>query len=132
MRAAQAYQSAHPDLVAEVAISRPSKTAAVPYLLTWGDPEPVRQALQGDYGDQLCVERSRWTRDQVQAAAAELTPGFARSQGIYMYGSGHSLDDDGQLKVDARAVRETPELDAFVARHPAGLVQISYWLHPVS
>ncbi len=128
---AQAYVAQHPDLVAEIAISRPSKTQAVPFLLTWGDPDQVRTALEPSYGDQMCLQRSRWTKQEVAAAAAELA-GLARTEGVYMYGSGHSLGDDGQLTVDAEAVRSTPALEAFAARHPAGLVAITYWLHPVT
>jgi hypothetical protein len=130
--AAQAYAAAHPDLVAEVAISRPTKTQAVPYLLTWGDPEPVRESLRSSYGDQMCVQHSRWTKEQVMSAVAEFTHDVVSSQGIYAYGSGHSLTNDGQLKVDVEAVRSTPQLEAIVARHPAGLIKIDYWLHPVT
>ncbi|MCU1623918.1 MAG: hypothetical protein JWL79_2763 [Frankiales bacterium] len=132
VQAAQAYAGAHPDLVAEIAISRPSRTQAVPYLLTWGDPEPVHAALRSTYGDQMCLQRSQWTREQVAGAVAEFTHDVVSSQGVYSYGSGHSLTGEGQLKVDAEAVRSTPELEAIVARHPKGLIAIDYWLHPVT
>lgn len=133
MTAAQQYQARHPDEVADIAVARPSKTQALPYVLTWGDPGPVRAALRGAYGDQLCVLQSRWTRAVFTAAQQDLTGDAARMQANGVYAaSGRQFGLDGQLSVCAEAVRSTPELEAIVARHPAGLVRIDYWLHPVS
>lgn len=131
--AAQAFQTAHPDLVAEIAIARPSATQAYPFLLSWGDPAPVRDALKGDYGDRFCVLQSRWTRSDYAAAAAEVGEGSTlyKTDGVYV-SSPRQMGNDGQLTVTMEAVRSTPNLEAVVARHPAGLIKVTYWLHPVS
>jgi hypothetical protein len=127
----QRYQSAHPDEVAEIAVARPTSDTAFPYLLTWGDPATARAALTQDYGDQVCVLQSRWTHQEVTSAANDVAAA-ARTEDTYMYGSGHTFGRDGQLLVDAEAVRSTPALEAIVARYPKGLIRIDYWLHPVT
>jgi hypothetical protein len=132
MSGLQAYQAQHAAEVAMIAVARPSSTVALPYLLTWGDPAPARAALRSAYGDQFCVLQSRWTKAEVADAVHELTPTFTGANGIYSWGSGQSLTKDGQISVDASAVRSTPELEAMVARHPKGLISIDYWLHPVT
>jgi hypothetical protein len=128
------YRNSHPDVIAEVAIARPTNTTYGLYALTYGDPQVVYDALGPTYGDKLCVARSRWTRAQLQGAVTEFRDHSdeLRRLGVYMWLDRGELQPDGQLVVTASAARSTPDLEAIVARHPRGLIRIDYWLHPVS
>jgi hypothetical protein len=125
------YQARHVDQVAIISVARPDPRTAVPYVLTWGDPEQAKAAMRSSYGDEQCVLQSNWTQEQVTSAAHDLSASAAANQ-VYEYGSGHGLGQDGQLLIDAAAVRPTAGLSDLLARHPAGLIRIDYWLHPVN
>jgi hypothetical protein len=125
------YRAQHVDEVAMISVARPDQHTAFPYVLTWGDPSGAQAAMRGSYGEEQCVLRSRWTQAEVVGAAHDLAALSSANQ-VYEYGSGHGLGDDGQIEVNGVAVRQTDALDALVARSPAGLVRIDYWLHPVT
>ncbi len=121
------YQFHHRDLVAQIAIIRPSAALAYPFILTWGDPEPARAEL----GPGVCVLQSRMTKADFDAATRDvMVPALPRANGVYSYG-GYSLAPDGQLYSGVEAVRVTPGLEALVAKYPPGTVRVDYWLHPV-
>ena len=121
------YQSQHPDLVAQIAIIRPSAQIAYSFVLTWGDPAPARAEL----GPGVCVLQSKVTKADFDAATRDVSErGFTRANGVYSYG-GSSLAPDGQIYAGLQAVRATPALEALVAKYPAGTVRVDYWLHPV-
>lgn len=122
-----AYQSQHPDLVAQVAIIRPTDNLAYTFVLTWGDPAPARS----DLGPGVCVLQSKVAKVDFDAATRDVSDrGFTRANGVYSFG-GSSLAPDGQIYAGLQAVRTTPALEALVAKYPAGTVRIDYWLHAV-
>lgn len=125
------YQAHHADEVALISVARPDPHTAVPYVLTWGDPAQAEAAMRSSYGDEQCVLQSKWTQEQVTSAAHDLAASAWANQ-VYEYGTGHGLGQDGQLLVNGAAVRPTAGLADLLARHPAGLIRIDYWLHPVS
>ena len=128
------YRNAHPDVVADVAISRPTNTTYGLYVLTYGDPQVVYDALGPTYGDVLCVAHSRWSRAELRSAAEEFN-GHAddvHELGVYQWMGSGAFQADGQMTVTASAVRVNADLQAIVARHPAGIIRIDYWLHPVT
>ena len=121
------YQTQHPDLVAQIAIIRPSAKVAYPFVLTWGDPAPARSQL----GPGVCVLQSNVTKADFDAATRDvMTQGFAAANGVYSFG-GSSLAPDGRIYSGLEAVRATPGLEALVAKYPPGTVRVAYWLHPV-
>jgi hypothetical protein len=128
------YRNAHPDIVAEVAIARPTPSTYGFYVLTYGDPQVVYDALGPTYGDQLCVARSHWTRAQLQSASLEFRehPDEVKDLGVYTWMNDGALQPDGQLVVVASAARANAGLQAIVDRHPKGIIRIDYWLHPVT
>lgn len=120
------YQAKHPGEVVQIAFARPSSTQVVAFLLTTGDVARTERDLRPAYSSRLCVVRSRFTAAQREAARQDLMAHF-QEYGLTS-GAGEDLGEDGQARTGGDAVVLTPALEALVARHPAGLVEIRPWL----
>lgn len=130
--AAQQYQATHPGDVVIEAILRPSKTAAVAYVVTSGDPTNAGDALTKRYGKRLCVVQSKFSTQQIAAAKRLVNAHLGSTLTDVNVGGGPTIDPHGNVIVDA----EVPIVDASFARavdaQPARLVQLTVWLRPTS
>lgn len=133
VRPAQEYGATHPTAIVEFAIARPSRTQSLILLLTEGDPAPVRAALSSSYApDQICVARSAYTIAQVSAVQHDVDLQVRPPYVGPISSTGLGLDPaTDQVVFQVGAVIETPTVAAAVARHPAGLVQVTAWLRPI-
>ncbi len=130
--AAAAYATAHPAQVQQFAVLRPSPHRALVYLLTFGDPAVARAALGADYRpDELCVARSRYSAAQIAAASSDPALMVSSRDGVESTGDGIA-PATGQPVDEVSVVVETPAMKAAVGRHPAGLIDLTAWLGPVT
>ncbi|MDG4795397.1 hypothetical protein [Micromonospora sp. WMMD1082] len=85
------------------------------------DPEPVREALIGDYGKHLTVVKSRWTEATLRHIEEELNrDGLVRSVG-------RRIGPNLQMQVDATLLHIPASLPLRLARFPADAIHI----HPI-
>lgn len=129
-QALQSYQETHPGAILDFEVSRPTPAQAVLVALTPADPSEVRAALLHSYGqDEICVATSTYSPTEIQSATQD--PALQVGLDKQVYGTGRGFSRQGQVQYNAQAVLLTPELEAAVARHPRGLVEVTAWLHPV-
>jgi hypothetical protein len=128
----QAYAVSHPGVIVESAILRPTKDEQVAYVLTAGDPAPVRIALAPALGSGLCVARSRYSAAQLDRtkAAMQALPRIPALNAITL-GTG-SLTKAGQPEILLDVAMVSAALAGAVDAQPAGLVRLTAWLSPTS
>lgn len=128
----QAYAIDHPAAIVESAILRPAKTEAVAFVLTAGDPAPVRAALAPTLGAALCVARSRYTRTQLDRARAAMQalPRVPALNAVVL--GTDALTAGGQPDVPVTVPVVSPALAEATDAQPAGLVRLTAWLSPTS
>jgi hypothetical protein len=130
--AAQQYQATHPDDVVIEAILRPSKAAAVAYVVTSGDPTNAGNALTKTYGKRLCVVQSPFSTRQIARAKRLITSHVGATITDANSGGGPTIDSHGNVIIEA----DVPIVDASFAKavdaQSADLVQLTVWLRPTS
>jgi hypothetical protein len=131
--AVERYKRAHPGAIIFEAMLRPSANQALVYLVTNGDPAPVRDALAPRYKERLCVVKSQYTHDQIRAAYHVVTAPM-RGQGSLTAPTGaggpglNPTDEQPMIEAEVPALSQS-FADAIDAQ-PAGLVQVTVWLAP--
>ncbi len=98
------------------------------FVVTAVHPEVVEKAFPDERS--LCVVRSRYTPAQIAAAEADVRAYRERELGI----AGEATDsrEGAQVHVALSVRLRDAEVDALVARHPAGLVEVEEFLLPVT
>lgn len=134
LKALAAYSKAHPDAIVHERYARPKPGHAVLVVAAVGAAR-VTADLRAAYGSWICVVESKYTKAQV-AATREAMSELWQSDGLGAGNSGTSCcgytgSPDGQVKIGMEVDFPTPEIDAFVAAQPEGLVKVEYWLAPV-
>jgi hypothetical protein len=120
-----AYSDAHPGLVVGKRIGYAGGRRV--QIVSAVDPERVEAELGPQYNGALCVVRSRYTAEQIDAAVAD-----ARDFLGVAYRYEADIDEHAQMYADVPVVAdEDPGAQELVARHPAGLVRLDPWLKPV-
>lgn len=127
--ALDAHRAAHPEQYVDIALLRPFPDSVLLGVITPDEAAraAVEEALRPAYGERLCVVVSRFTTEQLAAAARDV--GVDVERGIYA-GTERHLGDDLQLSVRYDVVMVTEELQAAVDRHPDGMVVLDPWLVP--
>jgi hypothetical protein len=126
--AVERYERENPGEVVHHRYALPEKNASVVVVVVF-DVARAEAALRPAYGDRLCVLESRYTVAQVKAA--KKAAGDFVGHPLVTSGGGFTASRDGQPLVTIDADYATPEIEAFVASQPAGLVRADYWLAPV-
>lgn len=129
------YKRSHPAKVIEIAYLLPSRHHRVPYVITAGATGPVRTALTPAYGTDLCVARSRYTRQQLDSANTKMKSLLLQQTSP---GSLTALTAAGGIDLDRQAQPDVPAEVAVVSRNlatavdalPQGIVQLQVWLTP--
>ena len=106
---------------------RPSEDQAV-LVVAAADAEAVEARLRPQLGHLLCVVPSKWTRAELEAVRARLHA-HNEDWNLYTWG-GYSSTEDGQAKITARLTRMLPEVTAWAASLPAGILDLEPWLTP--
>lgn len=129
------YRHAHPGSVEMLAMLRPGAHKVVMYVITTGDPAPVRAALRPDYGKRLCVVRARFSPTQIRTARHTVIAPMKRKHPpalttpVEAGGPGLAAGTE-----QPQAIATVPELGAGFARridaNPAHLIQVTVWLAP--
>jgi hypothetical protein len=116
------------DTGAAVAITlfRPGQNRAV-LVVAAADPAAVEARLRPQLGTSLCVVPSRWTKDQLDDVRDYL---HQRWQRWDLFRLGPQNAADGQAHIAARLVRVLPEVAAWAACLPSGIVVLEPWLTP--
>ena len=91
------------------------------------DPATVEARLRPRLGGSLCVVPSRWTKAQLDDVASQL---HQRMQEWNLYQLGRQHTDDGQAYIGAHLVRVLPQIAAWAASLPPGIVALEPWLRP--
>lgn len=104
---------------------RPSEDQAV-LVVAATDPEAVEAQLRPQLGPLLCVVPSKWTRAELEAVRAHLHVQH-EEWNLYMWGYGPTTDD-GQAQVTASLTRMLPEVAAWAATLPSGILGLEPWL----
>jgi hypothetical protein len=110
-----------------VSISRPGPNRAV-LVVAAGDVAAVEARLRPQLGGSLCVVPSRWTKAQLDTVGDYLHHQW-EPWGLYELGL--RITDDGQPHLGARLVRVLPEIAAWAATLPDGILLLEPWLMPV-
>lgn len=115
-----------PETGAAVAVAtfRPGKDQAV-LVVAAADPEAVEARLRPQLGQLLCVVPSKWTKAEFEAVRARLRAHF---EGWNLYYLASGTAEDGQAHITARLTRMLPEVAAWAANLPAGILDIEPWL----
>lgn len=106
---------------------RPSEDQAV-LVVAAADLEAVEAQLRPQLGQLLCVVPSKWTRAELEAVRAHLTA-HPEDWNLYMWG-GYTSTEDGQAKITAGLTRMLPEVAAWAANLPTGILDLEPWLVP--
>ena len=104
---------------------RPSEDQAV-LVVAAADVEAVEAQLRRQLGPLLCVVPSRWTRAELEAVRAYLHA-HHEEWNLYEWGYGPTTDD-GQAQLTARLTRMLPEVAAWAATFPSGILDLEPWL----
>jgi hypothetical protein len=91
------------------------------------DPAVVEARLRPRLGGSLCVVPSRWTKGQLDDVSSQL---HQRLQHWNLYELRRQHADDGQARIAARLVRVLPQIAAWAASLPPGIVRLEPWLTP--
>lgn len=89
------------------------------------DLAAVEARLRPQLGASLCVVPSRWTQDQLENVRKYLDQ-HSRQWDLLQLGPQHG--EDGQPHIAARLVRVLPEIAAWAASLPSGIVVLEPWL----
>jgi hypothetical protein len=135
--AVERYRDTHPGAIVDLGLLRPASDEVLIYVLSAGDPAPIRAALTPTYGQDLCVYPSKYTTAQIDDARellAQRMQAEPGSSGVALttpitVGQGWNSDD--QPNVDVEVPILTDELARVIDAQPAGLVTVSAWLRPV-
>lgn len=130
MAAAQTYQHRHPGTIVTLANLRPAVYEVLAYVLTAGDPAPVRAGLAPTYGARLCVTRSHYTSAQISSAYALMQRHIAGRSSTSVISCGEGLSDIAQPDVFVDVPIVSSEFARLVDTQPAGLIQLTAWLTP--
>jgi hypothetical protein len=111
-----------------------SRYKALVYVLTSGDPQPVRTALEPSYGEHLCVVRSMSSASQIHAAHKLLLAQMSAQRGSPTapvdVGGGGLNPTTEQPMVEANVPVLAQGFADQIDAQPAGLVQVTVWLAP--
>jgi hypothetical protein len=110
-----------------VSIARPGPNRAV-LVVAAGDVAAVEARLRPQLGESLCVVPTQWTKAQLDTVGDYLHHQW-KPWGLY--GLGLRITDDGQPHMGARLVRVLPEIAAWAAKLPHGILLLEPWLMPV-
>ena len=109
-------------------IFRPSEDQAV-LVVAAADTDAVEAKLRPQLGELLCVVASRWTRAEFDAVRAHLNERWEQWK---LFELGESSSEDGQACTEAKLTRVTPEIAAWAASLPSGIVAFDPWLRHAS
>lgn len=109
-----------------VVMFRPGAGQAV-LVVAAADPEAVEARLRPQLGRRLCVVPSRWTKHEIEAVRGHLRRHW---EDWNIYQSGVTASEDAQALVTASLTRVLPEVAAWAATLPAGLLNLTPWLVP--
>jgi hypothetical protein len=121
------YRRSHPGSIVSMAYLNPSRRESLVYVLTSGDPEPVRAALAPTYGTGLCVQKSDYSAKQI-ATARQLVTGLMRTGPTMTRpyeGGGIGLNAAEQPSVGVSALMIDVRLANTLDSQPAGLIEIA-------
>jgi hypothetical protein len=107
---------------------RPSEDLAV-LVVAASDPDVVEAQLRPQLGPLLCVIRSKWTRDELEAVRAHLK---AHHGDWYVYRWGYTTASDGQGQISAHLTRMLPEVSDWAGALPSGILKLQPWLTRVT
>lgn len=105
---------------------RPGENQAV-LVVAAADPEAVEARLRPRFGGALCVVSSRWTKAELEAVAGQL---HQRMREWNLCTLGRTSTGDGQACMRARLVRVLPQIAAWAAPLPVGIIAFEPWLLP--
>ena len=109
-----------------VVMFRPGAGQAV-LVVAAADPEAVEARLRPQLGQRLCVVPSRWTKHEIEAVHGHLRRHW---EDWNIYQSCVTASEDAQALVTASLTRVLPEVAAWVATLPAGILNLKPWLVP--
>jgi hypothetical protein len=109
-----------------IVMFRPSPDQAV-LVVAAADPQAVEGRLRPQLGPRLCVVPSRWTKREIDAVHARL---FDRMAGWDIYQLGIEALEDAQARVIVKLTRVLPEIAAWAASLPPGILGLDPWLLP--
>lgn len=109
-----------------VTVFRPGEDQAV-LVVAAADQAAVEARLRPQLGTSLCVVPSRWTKGQLDDVRDDLS---RRWQQWDLYRLGPQNGADGQAHIAARLVRVLPQVAAWAAAVPPGIVVLQPWLTP--
>jgi hypothetical protein len=114
------------DTGAAVALTlfRPGKDQTV-LVVAAADLAAVESRLRPQLGRSLCVVPSRWAKDELDGVRDHLHQ-CLQSWNIYQVARLHA--EDGQAYVSAYLVRVLPEIAAWAASLPPGILALEPWL----
>jgi hypothetical protein len=107
-----------------VTLFRPAPNRAV-LVVAASDVAAVEARLRPQLGDSLCVVPSRWTKAQLDAVGDHL---YRHHEQWALYQWGPQNTADGQAHMAARLVRVLPEIAAWAAALPQGILLLDPWL----
>ena len=111
--------------IVTITIFRPGATQQVAVVAA-GDVEAADSRLRPQLGQHLCVVPSKFSRSELDATRADL-----ERQGRWqVFATGESTDEQGQPLVKVGLTRVIPEIAAWAAQWPDGLVHLEAWLRP--
>lgn len=110
-----------------VVLFRPGAGQAVLVAAAAG-PEAVGARLRPRLGQRLCVVPSRWTRHDIEAVRSHL---HRHWEDWNIYRISVAASEDAQAYVTASLTRVFPEIVAWAATLPAGILDLKPWLVPV-
>jgi hypothetical protein len=105
---------------------RPAKNKAV-LVVAAADRAAVEARLRPQLADCLCVVPSRWTRAELDSVRSHL---HDRHNEWHVYQWGQSSTQDGQACITVSLTRVLPEIAAWAASLPDGLLVLEPWLLP--
>ena len=91
------------------------------------DPAAVEARLRPQLGRSLCIVPSRWTKRQLDDVHGHLQQHFGPWH-LYQLGPQHT--GDGQALIAARLIRVLPQIAAWAASLPPGILALEPWLAP--
>ena len=105
-------------------IFRPSEDQAV-LVVAAADTDAVEAKLRPQLGELLCVVASRWTRAKFDEVRAYLNERWKQWN---LFELGETSSEDGQARTEAKLTSVTPEIAAWAASLPSGIVAFDPWL----
>lgn len=112
--------------IVAVTVFRPSEDQAV-LVVAATDAATAEAQLRPQLGQLLCVTPSKWSRAELDAVRAHL---HAHREAWNLYEWGGSTTGDGQAQVAASLTRMLPEIAAWAATRPSGILALEPWLNP--